>query len=107
NLNRTILARHSKRRGGSRQSSALRLNGSKHHRVVSRKHLVGRRNLMKNSQRASFKIARTRAGSARPHIGQLPHAAPIALSGLYSAVEVQNRIRELIKLAKEQGYLTF
>ena len=26
---------------------------------------------------------------------------------LYSAIEVQNRIRELIKLAKEQGYLTF
>ncbi len=75
--------------------------------MVSRKHLVGRRNLKKNSQRASFKIARTRAGSARSHNGQLPDAAPIALSGLYSAVEVQNRIRELIKLAKEQGYLTF
>jgi len=28
-------------------------------------------------------------------------------SVLYSAIEVQNRIRELIKLAKEQGYLTF
>ena len=28
-------------------------------------------------------------------------------SALYSALEVQNRIRELIKLAKEQGYLTF
>jgi RNA polymerase primary sigma factor len=26
---------------------------------------------------------------------------------LYSSVEVQARIRELIKLAKEQGYLTF
>ena len=28
-------------------------------------------------------------------------------SRLYSAIELQSRIRELIKLAKEQGYLTF
>jgi RNA polymerase primary sigma factor len=75
--------------------------------VASRKHLAGRRNLKKNSRRAAFKIARIRTRSARSHNGQLPEAAPIALSGLYSALEVQNRIRELIKLAKEQGYLTF
>ncbi len=31
----------------------------------------------------------------------------LGVSGLYSSVEVQTRIRELIKLAKEQGYLTF
>jgi RNA polymerase primary sigma factor len=31
----------------------------------------------------------------------------LAVTGLYSSVEVQARIRELIKLAKEQGYLTF
>jgi len=75
--------------------------------VASRKHLAGRRNLKKNSRRAAFKIARIRTRSARSRNGQLPDAAPIALSGLYSALEVQNRIRELIKLAKEQGYLTF
>jgi RNA polymerase primary sigma factor len=75
--------------------------------VASRKHLAGRRNLKKNSRRAAFKIARIRTRSARSDNGQLPDAAPIALSGLYSALEVQNRIRELIKLAKEQGYLTF
>jgi RNA polymerase primary sigma factor len=75
--------------------------------VASRKHLAGRRNLKKNSRRAAFKIARIRTRSARSRNGQLPDAAPIALSGLYSAIEVQNRIRELIKLAKEQGYLTF
>ena len=34
-------------------------------------------------------------------------ARAASASGLYSAIEVQNRIRELIKLAKEQGYLTF
>ncbi len=75
--------------------------------MASRKHLAGRRNLKKNSRKAAFKIARIRTRSARSHNGQLPDAAPIALSGLYSAIEVQNRIRELIKLAKEQGYLTF
>jgi RNA polymerase primary sigma factor len=31
----------------------------------------------------------------------------LGVTGLYSSVEVQVRIRELIKLAKEQGYLTF
>jgi RNA polymerase primary sigma factor len=31
----------------------------------------------------------------------------MATSRLYSAIELQSRIRELIKLAKEQGYLTF
>jgi len=31
----------------------------------------------------------------------------MAASRLYSAIELQSRIRELIKLAKEQGYLTF
>ena len=31
----------------------------------------------------------------------------IGVTGLYSSGEVQARIRELIKLAKEQGYLTF
>ena len=31
----------------------------------------------------------------------------LGVTGLYSSVEVQGRIRDLIKLAKEQGYLTF
>jgi len=31
----------------------------------------------------------------------------LGVTGLYSSVEVQARIRDLIKLAKEQGYLTF
>ena len=31
----------------------------------------------------------------------------LGASGIYSSIEVQTRIRELIKLAKEQGYLTF
>ena len=76
--------------------------------MVSRKHLVARRNLKKKSRRAAFKIARIRTGSARSQNGQSPDAAPTSsVFGLYSAIEVQNRIRELIKLAREQGYLTF
>ena len=40
------------------------------------------------------------------HNGPLSVPA-LGVTGLYSSVEVQARIRELIKLAKEQGYLTF
>ena len=48
------------------------------------------------------------ATSKRSKNGSLPEPVRSAFaSGLYSAIEVQNRIRELIKLAKEQGYLTF
>ena len=39
--------------------------------------------------------------------GQLPDRARLSAVDLFSTIEVQNRIRELIKLAKEQGYLTF
>jgi RNA polymerase primary sigma factor len=57
---------------------------------------------------AALKIARVAATSMRSDNGSLPERAQIASDcGLYSATEVQNRIRELIKLAKEQGYLTF
>src|SRR5207249_1673474 len=40
--------------------------------------------------------------------GSLPEPSEqMAASRLYSTIELQSRIRELIKLAKEQGYLTF
>src|SRR5204863_3470403 len=40
--------------------------------------------------------------------GSLPEPREqMAGSRLYSAIDLQSRIRELIKLAKEQGYLTF
>ncbi len=40
--------------------------------------------------------------------GPLPERArQLSAADLFSTIEVQNRIRELIKLAKEQGYLTF
>jgi len=56
----------------------------------------------------ALKVARLTPVSKRSDNGLLPAPPRAALaSGLYSAIEVQNRIRELIKLAKEQGYLTF
>jgi RNA polymerase primary sigma factor len=55
-----------------------------------------------------FKVTRVARASTRSNNGPLPKQARVAAaSTLYSAIEVQNRIRELIKLAKEQGYLTF
>src|SRR5439155_205682 len=104
--NRTILARHSKRRGGRRQSSTQRLNRSHRRRSVSRKPFAFRKN-RKKPRIAALKINRIRPGSARRN-GPLPEAArKLAAADLFSTIEVQHRIRELIKLAKEQGYLTF
>jgi RNA polymerase primary sigma factor len=55
-----------------------------------------------------MKIARVTSASTRSNNGSLLKQARVAsTSALYSAIEVQDRIRELIKLAKEQGYLTF
>src|SRR5439155_782687 len=107
--NRTILARHSKRRGGgSRRSSAQRLNRNGRKRGVSRKRVALGANLKKHPGISAIKIARVMATSKRSKNGSLPEPVRSAFaSGLYSAIEVQNRIRELIKLAKEQGYLTF
>src|SRR5206468_7497239 len=65
-------------------------------------------NLKKQPGISALKIARVMATSKRSKNGSLPEPVRSAFaSGLYSAIEVQNRIRELIKLAKEQGYLTF
>jgi RNA polymerase primary sigma factor len=107
-LNRIILARHSKHRGGSRQSSAKRLKQSQ--RRSSSKRPVAlrlRRNLKKQPRIAALK-AKRRGTSPQHKNGSLPEPREqIVASRLYSAIELQSRIRELIKLAKEQGYLTF
>ncbi len=51
--------------------------------------------------------AKRRAASSQRN-GSLPEPGEqMAASRLYSTIELQSRIRELIKLAKEQGYLTF
>jgi RNA polymerase primary sigma factor len=101
------LARHSKRKGGSRQSSAQRLKESQRRRGSSRKLFALRRNLKKQPRIAAFKAKRIRPNSTQRNSGSRPEPREEASSSLFSAIEVQSRIRELIKLAKEQGYLTF
>ena len=62
----------------------------------------------KRARLPSLKIAGLASNSTRSTNGGAPDSAHVVSpSGLYSAIEVQSRIRELIKLAKEQGYLTF
>jgi RNA polymerase primary sigma factor len=106
-FNRIILARHSKHRGSSRQSSAKRLKqaqrrGSSKRRVVLRL----RRKLKKQPRIVALKSKRRAVLTQRN--GSLPEPREqLAGSRLYTAIELQSRIRELIKLAKEQGYLTF
>jgi RNA polymerase primary sigma factor len=105
-LNQTNLARHSKRRGSSRHSSARRLKSSPG-RSVPKKRLNSQGNHSKPPRLNSRKRVRVKSPSQRGnHNGSLSVPA-LGVTGLYSSVEVQARIRELIKLAKEQGYLTF
>jgi len=102
------LARHSKRRGGSRQSSARRVNRKQRKRGAATRSIAVGPNLKKQPRIAALKVARRTPNSKRSDNGSLLEPTGIAsASALYSAIEVQNRIRELIKLAKEQGYLTF
>jgi len=55
-----------------------------------------------------FKAKRITPAATRRNNGPSPELREeAAASHLFSAIEVQSRIRELIKLAKEQGYLTF
>src|SRR5438132_2741210 len=106
--NPIILARHSKHTGGSRQSSAKRVKQTQ--RRSSSKRPVAlrlRRKLKKQPRIAAVKAKRGRT-SPQHQNGSLPEPREqMAASRLYSAIELQSRIRELIKLAKEQGYLTF
>jgi RNA polymerase primary sigma factor len=70
---------------------------------------VLRRNLKRQGKIASFKptgirlVGQERRGPVRP----LTKPKREMIAQLHSAIEIQSRIRELIKLAKEQGYLTF
>src|SRR5437899_2628912 len=56
---------------------------------------------------SALKGARVRSSSLQPNKNGLLSVPALGVSGIYSSIEVQTRIRELIKLAKEQGYLTF
>src|SRR5437667_1172166 len=105
-LNRTNLARHSKRRGGSRQSSARRLKSSRR-RSAPKRRLNAQGNHSKPPRLNALKAKRVRSSSLRPNNNGSLSVPVLGVTGLYSSVEVQARIRDLIKLAKEQGYLTF
>jgi RNA polymerase primary sigma factor len=103
------LARHSKRRGGSRKSSSQRLKTRQLRRRSIKKALARRRNLKKRP-----KIAALKGKGVTLVRGQQPNGEQLrkpqngfAAAHLDSAIEIEGRIRELIKLAKEQGYLTF
>ena len=104
--NRTILARHSKRKGASRQSSLQRLKKSQPRRSSVTKPSGLRRNAKRQPKFARFKSKRIRLFLKRRNGAPQPQHETTT-SHLHSAIEVQSRIRELIKLAKEQGYLTF
>jgi RNA polymerase primary sigma factor len=102
------LARHSKHRGGSRQSSAKRLKQSQRRSSSKRPVALRLRRKLKKQPRIVALKAKRRPTSPQHKNGSLPEPREqIAASRLYSAIELQSRIRELIKLAKEQGYLTF
>ena len=103
------MARHSKRRGGSRKSSSQRLKTRQlRHRSI-KKASVRRRNLKKRPKIAAFKakgITLVRGQQSNGEQLRKPQNG-FAAAHLHSAIEIEGRIRELIKLAKEQGYLTF
>src|SRR4029434_4507574 len=76
-------------------------------RSAPKRHLTAQGNHKKPLRLTARKRARIKSSSRRGnHNGALAMPA-LGVTGLYSSVEVQARIRELIKLAKEQGYLTF
>src|SRR5437762_2853677 len=108
-LNHSILARHSKRRGGSRKSSSQRLKTRQLRRRSIKKASARRRNLKKRPKIAAFKAKGiTLVRGQQPNGEQLGKPQNgFAAAHLHSAIEIEERIRELIKLAKEQGYLTF
>src|SRR5206468_5811275 len=72
-----------------------------------KRRLNARGSLNKHPRLTALKGVRVRSSSLRPNKNGPLSVPALGVSGLYSSIEVQTRIRELIKLAKEQGYLTF
>jgi RNA polymerase primary sigma factor len=99
------LARHSKAKKSLRRSSAKRTKSKRAHRASGSNGSAPRLGLKGRATITAFKAKRiTRLVRAR-------RAAPDSLlkskTEAEAANEIQLRLRELIKLAKEQGYLTF
>jgi RNA polymerase primary sigma factor len=102
------LARHSKPKASSRSSSASRAKQKRVHRGAAKAGARARPLSVKLS-RPGLKPKRT---ATRMEKKKRPAAAAPAkplkgISLVRTEDELQSRIRELIKLAKEQGYLTF
>jgi RNA polymerase primary sigma factor len=78
-----------------------------HRRTSSKERLNARRHLNKHPRLSAPKAKRVRFSSTKRKNNGALSVPALGVSALYSSIEVQTRIRELIKLAKEQGYLTF
>jgi RNA polymerase primary sigma factor len=104
------LARHSKRKKtGNRPTPAKRAKPKRAHLPLAKKAVTLQRGSRKKSVVANLKTKHVNA-SVRPRKGPARDAAQAksaAISPSPSDDDLQARIRELIKLAKEQGYLTF
>src|SRR4030095_3372641 len=95
-----------KRGGGTQQLYALGLKSSRRSNAAKRR-LNSQGNHSKPPRLTGRKGARMKSSLQRGSRNGSLSMPAIGVTGLYSSVEVQARIRELIKLAKEQGYLTF
>jgi RNA polymerase primary sigma factor len=86
-----------------------RLKRSRVRRGSLRKPCVLRRDVRRQPHIAEFSAHNVPRIKARQRNGVLPAGlqSEPEVAALHSAIEIQARIRELIKLAKEQGYLTF
>jgi RNA polymerase primary sigma factor len=99
------LARHSKGRKGLRRSTAKRAKFKRARRASNRNGSAPRLELKGRATIAAFKTKRiTRLVQTRR---TTPDALLKSKTDANAAAEIQLRLRELIKLAKEQGYLTF
>src|SRR4029077_15955513 len=101
-LNRETLARHSKKKGETRPSPAKRAKTDGHPAKKS----ASQSKLKRSATISPIKSAR--AVSTAPAAGKNGgHAIEEELTDLRSVADTETRIRDLIKLSKEQGYLTF
>jgi RNA polymerase primary sigma factor len=104
------LARHSKGiKTGSRRPPAKRPKPKRAHRFSAKKAVILRHDSKKKSRIVSLRSKRinnsVRERKASAEDGKLTKSG--SLSPSPTEGDLQVRIRELIKLAKEQGYLTF
>jgi RNA polymerase primary sigma factor len=107
-LNHAILARYSKRKARIRRSPAKRPKPKRVYRRAADTASTRRRKLTRRFKPAALKSKRAVAsGRTRKTKIALSKTRAESIAALQADDATQVRIRELIKLAKEQGYLTF